>query len=1629
MYALSKWAVLASVLVIASACGGSSSPSPTPITVSPATASVAPRGSLTFSATGGSGTGFTWSLSTNASGGSIVAATGVYTAGNTGSVTDVVRVTDSAGNAGTRSVSVTAGVSIAPASATAPPRGTLTFTASGGSGAGYTWALATNASGGTIDANSGVYVAGATGSVTDVVQATDSAGNVATRNVAVTAGVAIAPASASVAPRGTQTFLASGGSGTGFTWTLLTNASGGSIDATSGAYVSGGTGGVTDVVRVVDSLGNFATADVSVGGTVTISPATASAPPRGSLSFTASGGSGTGYQWALSANPSGGSINASTGAYVAGATGGVTDAVRVVDSIGNAGLRNVTVTAGVSIAPGTASVAPGGTISFSAAGGSGTGFAWSLTTNVSGGTINPSTGAYRAGSNAGTDVVSVSDSLGNTATRNVSVTASLAISGATTIAPRGSTTFSATGGSGSGYTWSISTNNSGGAINSSTGAYTAGATPSVTDTVRVVDSASNSATRTIAVGAGVSVAPATVTLVVGGTQTFAATGGSDTGFQWSLSTNASGGSINASTGAYTAGSTPGTDVVRVVDSLGNAATRNVTVAAAVAIAPASLTVVVGGTQTFTATGGSGTGYQWSLSTNASGGSINASTGAYTAGSAPGTDVVRVVDSLGNAATRSVTVVAAVAISPASVTVVVGGTQSFTASGGVGPYTWSLTTNGSVTGTINPTTGAYTAGSTPGTDVVRVVDSLGNFATRNVTVVAAVSISPASVALVVGGTQAFTATGGVGPYTWSVSGTSGGTINASGLYTAGPNPGTDVVRAQDTLGNAGTRNVAVTTVVQRWASPTTWGGTTSFWDDADPLLVEHATFDASGNIHETKGTTWGSNPGVTGLGFPFPGGTRYGAGPFSDSASNYFSPPTVARPYQAVSGDGALNLTGDMLVCAVVKPDWNPGSLGGAPDLPDVDGHERVIMAKGVQGNSGWVLMQMHTDWCFHWQDGTSASTAFGENMNWSPTTLPVYGPGGPPENQATLNPSYVVVCGGRDTATNQIIVAANSFADTRFVTTTIPGADVMQTTTYPTTIGAYASTAPVTNTNHVFNGRVYETAVWNEPATAVNVQAKMAAVLGLALPVQPDGTTPVASYTRETEAPYPASNGTWFPATGGQYHTAWRHQPRFNPTSGMLIGLQGLNRVSLPESFGRWSATAGASVSPNVSTPVPPGDSERPSADQVILGAGAGISIQLGSFRTRTPTSASFEGPVQGQLWVYPISASGTLRIRSDAARVTENRTFQPAAGTLTAGTYTYQVTALNASAQQSAPSVATTITLAAAGGVNVRWRPVKDAVSYNVYGRVGGSIGLLASGITASEWVDSGAGTPGVAPPVPTWTTPWDLGTQSLDLSTLTPNRWTRVYVNQLSTTGFQSEAGRGTLYLENPGASSIQFYSWGAALTQVSGGWPTAAQNDPGPTMYDTLTHSAPDPGSPVIDVFTLPPVTTSTAGQGFCLSVDAAPAAGLAWNTVLDDPRTLVNWRSADGTQVARLIIGGVDYSAPGQFIFRVTNTNAPAPTTDVLVHGAASFASETSGAKHTLRACVSQAGAVEIYAEGTLISGGITSQQTGLPLSSLPWATPDLLGGRVSVGSDGATPFHGYLSKALACTYTTNAANCQ
>lgn len=78
------------------------------------------------------------------------------------------------------------------------------------------------------------------------------------------------------------------------------------------------------------------------------------------------------------------------------------------------------------------------------------------------------------------------------------------------------------------------------------------------------------------------------------------------------------------------------------------------------------------------------------------------------------------------------IITPIILSPVTWSLATGGTKTFTPTGGHGPYTFSMAANPSG-GSVNSSTGFYTAGGTPATDIVQVTDSLANTATATVTV--------------------------------------------------------------------------------------------------------------------------------------------------------------------------------------------------------------------------------------------------------------------------------------------------------------------------------------------------------------------------------------------------------------------------------------------------------------------------------------------------------------------------------------------------------------------------------------------------------------------------------------------------------------------------------------------------------------------------------------------------------------------------------------------------------------------------------------------------------------------------------------------------------------------------------
>jgi len=187
-------------------------------------------------------------------------------------------------------------LSVTPVTATVGAGQLLALRASGGTGV-YRWSLAENVSGGDVDPNAGVYVAGAPdpemAATVDVVLLEDrGCRGEATASVTVEDAPRVVPSRVQLEPGESLTFTGEGGSGS-YTFALATDASGGSVEA-GGRYTAGSRTG-TDVVRLTDdALGASADAVVEVvaDASLRLAPSEWAVPVGSTVTLPVEGGSG-----------------------------------------------------------------------------------------------------------------------------------------------------------------------------------------------------------------------------------------------------------------------------------------------------------------------------------------------------------------------------------------------------------------------------------------------------------------------------------------------------------------------------------------------------------------------------------------------------------------------------------------------------------------------------------------------------------------------------------------------------------------------------------------------------------------------------------------------------------------------------------------------------------------------------------------------------------------------------------------------------------------------------------------------------------------------------------------------------------------------------------------------------------------------------------------------------------------------------------------------------------------------------------------------------------------------------------------------------------------------------------------
>ncbi len=298
-------------------------------------------------------------------------------------------------------------------------------------------------------------------------------------------------------------------------------------------------------------------------------------------------------------------------------------------------------------------------------------------------------------------------------------------------------------------------------------------------------------------------------------------------------------SAGANQGIMLVNNNPG-NIVRIVSTVGTKSKRpkltivlaNGTVPAVqIGISPTSATLQSGHTQQFTATvtGASNTAVNWT----ATGGTITSS-GLFTAGTTAGNNFAVTATSVADStksASAGVTIqpapppppVVTVTISPTSATLQPGQTRQFTPT-----VTGSADTSvaWTATGGTVSSSGLFTAGSTAGSNFKVTATSNADAtksASANITIQAppptiSVTVSPISVTLQPGQTQQYSATvtGSANTnVTWSAT---GGTISASGLYTAGQTTGNFSVTATSAADTSKSATVSVHIAQSSTAAP-------------------------------------------------------------------------------------------------------------------------------------------------------------------------------------------------------------------------------------------------------------------------------------------------------------------------------------------------------------------------------------------------------------------------------------------------------------------------------------------------------------------------------------------------------------------------------------------------------------------------------------------------------------------------------------------------------------------------------------------------------------------------------------------------------------------------------------------
>jgi large repetitive protein len=225
----------------------------------------------------------------------------------------------------------------------------------------------------------------------------------------------------------------------------------------------------------------------------------------------------------------------------------------------------------------------------------------------------------------------------------------------------------------------------------------------------------------------------------------------------------------------------------------------------------------------------------------------------------------------NSSSSPVAAASVLGITASQSTVAPGGSSTITVTGGVAPYTFTLSSSTGALGSINANSAdsaIFVAPNSNSSVLVTIDDAVGDVSSITINVItsgsggtgATLSVVQSSSTVALGGSDTLTVSGGSGTYTYSVITTGGGSF-VNNVFTAGSTP--EVVEVEITDAN----NTSLSTEIEITVSSSSSGGTSAnlscegnyTFDNGGPIVTltivdDPSTGTIAGSILTASGTT-------------------------------------------------------------------------------------------------------------------------------------------------------------------------------------------------------------------------------------------------------------------------------------------------------------------------------------------------------------------------------------------------------------------------------------------------------------------------------------------------------------------------------------------------------------------------------------------------------------------------------------------------------------------------------------------------------------------------------------------------------------------------------------------------------